>query len=126
MPLKNLADEIASASICLGGHFGGTAKADRVVPGKIYQLMAMAKPMIASDSSANRDLLSHGKSAILCSPEDPASLADGIQILRKDPKLRESIGKEAYQRYIQTCSEKVVTKQLDEILQRVLGSDGLD
>ncbi len=44
IPLEDLADEISQADICLGGHFGPSQKAGRVIPGKIYQILAMARP----------------------------------------------------------------------------------
>jgi glycosyltransferase involved in cell wall biosynthesis len=120
LPIIKLADEIAVAGICLGGHYGKTDKADRVVPTKIYQMMAMAKPMIAGDTSANRELLAHGESALLCPPADPASLADAIRVLQKDPSLRKKLGISARQRFDQVCSEEAVTKQLEEIIRKIL------
>jgi len=121
LPLQALAGEIACAGICLGGHFGLTDKADRVVPGKIYQIMAMAKPMIAGETSANRDLLTHGKSALLVPPGDAASLADAIQRLLKDPTLRGRLSMGARHRFQQVCSEEIVTERLGEILREVSG-----
>jgi glycosyltransferase involved in cell wall biosynthesis len=119
LPISELAEEVALAGICLGGHFGKTDKADRVVPTKIYQMMAMAKPMIVGDTSANRDLLKHGESALLCPPADPASLADAIRVLQKDPPLRKKLGTGARERFDQVCSEEAITKQLGEIIKKV-------
>jgi glycosyltransferase involved in cell wall biosynthesis len=121
LPLKDLADEISTAGICLGGHFGKTDKADRVVPSKIYQIMAMAKPMVAGDTSANRKLLVHGQSALLCPPADPESLANAIESLNHDPGLREKLSSGVHERYLQIASEQVVTKQLEELIEEVLG-----
>jgi len=52
IPIEELPYEISAADICLGGHFGLTEKAARVVPGKIYQILAMEKPIIAALLSA--------------------------------------------------------------------------
>ena len=43
IPLDQLPELIAKASICLAGHFGASEKASRVIPGKTFQLLAMAK-----------------------------------------------------------------------------------
>ena len=54
MSLQEIAKEITNASICLGGHFGTSEKAKRVVAGKTYQCIAMAKPVIVGDNPANQ------------------------------------------------------------------------
>ena len=54
---EELAERIASADLCLAGHFNGSiAKADRTIPGKAYIYEAMKKKMILGNSSANREL----------------------------------------------------------------------
>jgi glycosyltransferase involved in cell wall biosynthesis len=120
VPPSVLATEIASAAICLGGHFGPSAKAGRVVPGKIYQMLAMAKPVIAGDTPANRSLLGHGQQALLVPPADPQALADAIVALHQDPALRTRLADQGYQRYQATCSEAVLTQRLHVVVQQLL------
>jgi glycosyltransferase involved in cell wall biosynthesis len=43
---KDLPDYIANADLCLGGPFGNTSQAKRVITGKTYQFLAMAKPTV--------------------------------------------------------------------------------
>ncbi len=43
---NNLPDYICAADLCLGGPFGGTGQAMRVVTGKTYQFLAMGRPTI--------------------------------------------------------------------------------
>jgi glycosyltransferase involved in cell wall biosynthesis len=118
--LKSLSDEIAGADICLGGHFGLSNKASRVIPGKIYQMIAMEKPVIAADSFANKELLHHKISAYLCPPGNPTALADAILELHHDPQLRKKIsigGRQAYEKY---CSEAIVTEKLRDVISEIL------
>ncbi len=120
LPLPELAKEIANAKICLGGPFGSTEKASRVVPGKIFQMLAMAQPVIAAASPANVEFLVHGENAYLCRPNDPEDLANAILQLHKDEQLRKrlaSAGRETYEKHM---SEAVITSRL-EILCRQLG-----
>ncbi|MEZ4709249.1 MAG: glycosyltransferase [Caldilineaceae bacterium] len=114
--LAEIATEIAAADICLGGHFGDSDKAGRVVPGKIYQILAMARPAIAAASPANGELLTHGQNAWLIPSGDPLALAQAIQTLHDDCALRHHLGQQGRQLYEQTCSEAVITEQLHKII----------
>ncbi len=114
--LADLPAEIAAADICLGGHFGNSDKAKRVIPGKIYQILAMARPLVASDSPANRQLLTDGENALLCPPMDPENLASAIMRLHLDRKLRESIARGGRDLYSKHCSESIITGRLEQIV----------
>jgi glycosyltransferase involved in cell wall biosynthesis len=120
MPLNELPAEIGSADILLGGHFGTSSKADRVIPGKIYQILAMQRPLIAGDTLANRMLLDHGTSALLCRPGDPAAMAETIETLYKDSDLRSQIKTNGKKLYETCCSESTITERLELIVNRVL------
>jgi glycosyltransferase involved in cell wall biosynthesis len=114
--LERLANEIAGADICLGGHFGESDKANRVIPGKIYQMLAMGKPIIAANSTANKELLQHKISAYLCPTGDPTALAVAIMDLKRDPQLCNRIGIGGRQTYEKYCSESVVTEKLRKLI----------
>jgi glycosyltransferase involved in cell wall biosynthesis len=120
LPLESLPDEIANADICLGGHFGLSDKAGRVIPGKIYQILAMAQPLIATATPANLSLLTHLDTAYLCQSGNPASLAEAINTLHQDPLLRERLAKNGRNLYENRCSEKIIEGKLSEIITRML------
>lgn len=116
---STLAKEIAAADICLGGHFGPSEKAGRVVPGKIYQLLAMAKAIIAGDTPANRTLLQDREQALLVPPTDPQALANAILTLHQDSALRIRLAAQGYQLYQATCSEVVITQRLNTVIEQL-------
>ncbi len=120
IPIQQLPAEIAGATICLGGHFGKTAKADRVVPGKVYQLLAMAKPVIAGDTAANRRLFSRDGCALLTPPGDPEALAAAILDLHGAPQKRQALSLAGRSLYEECCSEAVITENLAAIIRRML------
>ena len=120
IPLNNLPKKIAAAQICLGGHFGTSEKAGRVVPGKIYQLLAMARPIIAADTPANQELLIHNESAYLIPPHDPAALAEALLVLHRNPALRNRLAQGGREVYETRCSEAVITTQLEAICNRLI------
>lgn len=56
LPQEELAEHIASADLCLAGHFNAEIeKAKRTIPGKAYIYEAMEKPMILGDNDANHE-----------------------------------------------------------------------
>jgi glycosyltransferase involved in cell wall biosynthesis len=112
VPLEQLPKEIAKTDVCLGGHFGSSIKAERVIPGKIYQMLAMGSPVIAGDTPANRELLENNQSALLCNPGDPQALASAILNLYQDPGLKTTLMKNGHQVYTEKCSEAVITMML--------------
>jgi glycosyltransferase involved in cell wall biosynthesis len=120
VPLERLPEEIAAAHICLGGHFGASAKAGRVVPGKIYQLLAMAAPLIATTTPANLALLRHGESAYLVPPDDPSALAQAVLDLLAEDALRQRLAEGGRRLYLEQCSEAIITAQLRQILADLL------
>jgi glycosyltransferase involved in cell wall biosynthesis len=121
VPLTNLPAEIAAAGICLGGPFGHTGKASRVMPGKIFQILAMGRPLIAADTPANRELLAHEETAYLCLPDSPESLASAILTLYRDAALCEHLAIAGRALYLEKCSEAVITEQLRKLIGEMIG-----
>lgn len=124
VPLSRLPDEIAHASICLGGHFGLSDKARRVIAGKTFQCIAMGKPTIVGDNPANRELLTHGEDALFCKMNDPQALADAILILYHDAPLRERLGENARATFLKSASTPVLEAQLIQIVKQIVTEPG--
>jgi glycosyltransferase involved in cell wall biosynthesis len=115
MEQSKLVQRIASADLCLG-IFGRTAKASRVVPNKVYQCMAMGRPVITGRSPASERLLVHGKDVWMCEMADERSLADAILKLKSDPKLAGEIGEGGARAF----AERYSARPLGELLVRML------
>lgn len=112
IPKEELPGEIASSLICLGGHFGISEKAKRVIPGKIFQIIAMGKPVIVGDNKANHELLTHNEDAWFCEMNNPEALAKSIITLYTDNQLREKLGAGAYQTFQNKASKAVLKGQI--------------
>lgn len=81
---------IAEADVCLG-IFGITAKAKRVIPNKVYEAVAMKKPLITGNTPAIRRFFRDGENCLLCEVGNPEALAEAIMELKKNPRLMEEI-----------------------------------
>lgn len=87
--------KIAEAEVCLG-IFGRTEKAGRVVPHKIFQAMAMRRPVITASTPAVREFFKHGDNIYLCSEPYPDTLAEAILELERNPELRGRIAEAGF------------------------------
>ena len=115
-----LAEAIAGADICLGGHFDSGGKASRVIPGKVYQMMAVGRPLIAGDTPANRVLLTHKETAWLVPTEDPQALASAILTLAGDADLRGHLARKGRRQYETCCSEVMIRRSLERIVNKMI------
>lgn len=90
-----LVQRVAQADVCLGA-FGATPQSLMTVQNKIYEGLAMAKPVITGDSPAVRQALIHGEQVYLCKRENPISLAEAIRTLKGNPDLCRRLGQNGY------------------------------
>ncbi|MFN8108982.1 MAG: glycosyltransferase [Thermoleophilia bacterium] len=98
VPYERLGAELARSHICLGV-FGGSDKAGRVVPNKVWQAMAVGRPIVTADTPGVRKVLTHERDALLVPPGDPRALAAALARLAGDAALRDRLGRAARARY---------------------------
>jgi glycosyltransferase involved in cell wall biosynthesis len=94
MPYERLGQLVASAHVCLG-IFGTSPKAQMVIPNKVYQAAAVGRPVVTADTAAVREVFTHGDTAWLCRPGDPAALAEAIETLGADAGTRKRLAARA-------------------------------
>lgn len=116
-PAGRLPARIAEADLCLG-IFGSTAKAVRVVPHKIYQSLAMRKPLITLRTPAVLEFFVHREHLFLCDAPEPGPLAEAILELRKDNALRSRIADGGYALVKERFSPEAVGRLLLAIVAR--------
>lgn len=90
---------IGLADVCLGGHFGNTEKAKRVIGGKTYQFVSMKKPVILGDNPANREIFTQNFDCLMVEMGNERALAEAIKTLKADPQLSIKIASNGYETY---------------------------
>jgi glycosyltransferase involved in cell wall biosynthesis len=110
----SLPDLIASCDVFLGGHFShGNEKARRVVPGKVFQGLAMARPVILGDCEGNRQWFTDGDTARIVPMADPSALANVIRDLAADAGGRKRLAESGRALYESEFSEATIAALLD-------------
>ncbi len=61
-------------------------------PLKLFEYLALGRPIVASDSPAIREVLTHGETALLVPPGEPRALADALTLLSRDRALAARLG----------------------------------
>lgn len=116
MDQEELVRRAANADVILGA-FGTTPQSLMTVQNKIYEGLAMGKPVITGDGPAVRRAMIHGEHAYLCERANPQSLAEAIKVLKRDPILRQTIAAKGYQLYCERFAISVLgSRLLDHIL----------
>ncbi len=110
---------VAEADICLGV-FGARFKTDYVVPNKLYQYLALGKPVITAESAAVRKCFTPGEHLLTVPPGDAAALAATLRALADDPAARHRIGAAGAGRVHSAFAPEHVAARLDIQLRALL------
>lgn len=110
---NKLPEYIGESDVCLG-IFGKTSKAGRVIPNKIYEYAAMARPIVTLDTLAIRELFTEEDMILI--KNDPRELADKIIALRNDEQMRSRFGQNAYKKILSSATPKILGAQLSGII----------
>lgn len=95
-------------------------------PLKLFEYMALGRPVVAPAQANIREILTHGRDALLFDPEDADGFAESIVRLAGDPALRQRLG-EAGRETLQARSltwqrnAERVTALLEQAIERKTG-----
>ena len=106
---------------CALGIFGTSAKAQRVIPNKVFQAIACGVPVVTADTPATRELLADGESALLVPPGDPLALAKATSRLAGDAELARRIAAGGSEVYRAQASEQALGRRWRGLLEGLTG-----
>lgn len=87
LPPADVPGRLAEASILVLPNTATMISARYTSPLKLFEYLAMGRPIVASDLPAIREVLTDGESALLVPPGDAAALAAAIARIHGDPDL---------------------------------------
>lgn len=106
--------KIAQADVCLG-IFGDTKKTLRVIPNKVYECLAMQKPVVTADTPAIRELFDE-RDLMMAETANSESLAEAILRLKRDPELRNRLAVSGYNKFKDNASSRILGGKLKDII----------
>jgi len=118
-----LLEAVAASHVCLGV-FGTGAKAGRVIPCKVYDALAMGRPVVTADTPAARELLTDGADAVLVPPGDPDALAKALAALADDPERRAALGRAGHATFRARCTPEAIGRELAQALETLVAPVG--
>lgn len=113
-----LIQHIARANVCLGA-FGMTPQSMMTVQNKVYEGLAMAKPVITGDASAIHRTLEHGEQVYLVPRADSVALSQAIQILRIHPSFSARLAEAGFRRFQEAFTLAAIGHQMRVHLEQV-------
>lgn len=116
VPLDQLTqDEIPRASLCLGGPFGNTPQARRVITTKTSQCLALGKPTVIGNILEDIGFADKTNS-LLVEQEKPEALAQAIRWCYEHPQELAQLGRRGQALYHEQLSVEVIATRLEHAL----------
>lgn len=115
---QDLPAVIAQADICLGGPFGNTGQAQRVITGKTFQFLAMEKPTVIGRIEPNPGFRDHDN-CLLVPQANPSALAEAVRWAFQHQSALPEIAFHGRQLYEEKFSNRVVAEELRVVLDQI-------
>jgi len=94
-----------------------------VLPSKIFEIMAVAKPLITSVDGECKKLIEEAKSGLFAKPEDIADLEQKILYLHQNPDIRKQMGKNGRKFVENNFDRNLLADQYLKIINSVFRED---
>lgn len=94
------------------------------VPSKMFEIMAMERPIIASVRGEAADILNRSQGAIVVAPEDDRALADAVLALHRDRALADGLGAAGRRFVIENYSRSSLARRYADMLKDAVEESG--
>ena len=85
------------------------------IPNVLAEAMAMEMPVVSTPISGIPELVTNGEDGLLVPQRDPVALADALENLLRDGKLRQEIGNAGRRKILRMFDSDVTTEMLKEV-----------
>ena len=118
LSVDKLAQAMRQSDLCLGGPFGKTVQAQRVITGKTYQQLCMAKPTVIG-KNLESGIFTDKKDCLLVELGNAMSLSNACRWAADHRDQLYTVGESGRNTYDKHLSNTVLTNQLQQILDKI-------
>jgi hypothetical protein len=111
---------MAASNLCLGV-FCTSGKAHRIIPNKVFDAVAVARPVATGDTPAAREVLTHGQTAWLCALGSADGIARAITEAKADEGLRRRIAEQGHAQFSWCFSIDSLARDVAGVVLEALG-----
>jgi glycosyltransferase involved in cell wall biosynthesis len=113
---EELPNYVAQANLGLGGAFGNTGQASRVITGKTFQFLAMAKPVVIGQYHGDDNGFEDKVNCLLVPRGDEQALSNAILWALEHNESLHQIGQLGFELYRSRYSIVKISERLKEII----------
>jgi glycosyltransferase involved in cell wall biosynthesis len=122
-PKEEIPFILASSGACLV-HLKKCDLFETVIPSKIFETMAMGRPIIMGVPGPARDIVLQSGAGLAMEPESVQSLIDTVVTLADNPSLASRMGRTARQRVLAEFNRDVLAERFLRLIEEVAGQSG--
>ena len=113
---EEIPDLMRESNLVLGGPFGGTPQANKVITGKTYQSIACAQPTVVGKNKSAGPYFIDKKNCLLAEQNNPQALVEIFKWAKDNPEALEQIGKEGRKLYEEQFSSTALQKIIADLI----------
>lgn len=92
---------------------------NEAAPMSVWEAMAMKKPIVSTDVGSVPDFIQNGENGFIVPVKSPEKLAEKIEVLIKDKKLREKFSKKVREVAVEKLDVKICAKRHKEFYEKI-------
>ncbi len=123
LPRDAITEVYATADICLVP-LRKTELFETVIPSKIFEILAMARPVVISVDGEARAIVEEARAGIFAPPEDVPAMTRAIVELASDADRRRRMGEAGRSYVIRSFDRDALARDYIEVLERVVLRSG--
>jgi len=120
-PKEQIPELLALSDVCLV-HLKKQDLFETVMPSKIFEALAMERPIILGVKGRAADFLRTSGGGICIEPEDDQALLNALDTLRSDPVLARSMGQKGRAYVLERFDRNTLSRDYIKLLQRLVGA----